>query len=410
MTDGLPIRRNMILLAAAMAVNSATLQLVAALASLTFVLVTGIEMLLGLGPAIYLGSAAVGAMVSGRAMDRHGRIPVLAAGFALQAVGTGMTVVGLRADSSLAVVAGFALSGVAGGTTQLIRTAAGDMHPPERRARGIAWVLFGAVFGAILGPAVYSPILAGRELDAEALTLPWLAAGALAIVGMAVVLTVRPDPKRIAELIDARPGGEPAPAAAPLREIIRRPGAIPAVIAGLTSFAVMVSVMNLSGYVVVEHRHHAEHLVFPIIGAHVLGMYLLVPIVGALVDRIGRPVSMAGGLAVMSVSCAGLAWLDGVGAIGVLLFGLGLGWNISFVAATAQLADVSLPGERGKLMGANDLVASAAGAVLVLLGGYVLDEVGVYALAAGMAAIAVLPIVPVLTHGRRLPRPVAETP
>jgi MFS family permease len=112
----------------------------------------------------------------------------------------------------------------------------------------------------------------------------------------------------------------------------------------------------------------------------------------------------------MSVSCAGLAWLDGVGAIGVLLFGLGLGWNISFVAATAQLADVSLPGERGKLMGANDLVASAAGAVLVLLGGFVLDEVGVYALAAGMAAIAVLPIVPVLTHGRRLPRPVAETP
>ena len=408
MTEGLPIRRNMVLLASAMAVNSATLQLVAALASITFVLVTGVEVLLGLGPAIYLSFAAVGAMVSGRMMDRHGRIPVLATGFAFQAVGTALTVVGLRADSSLAVVAGFALSGVAGGTTQLIRTAAGDMHPPERRARGIAWVLFGAVFGAILGPAVYSPILAGRELDAEAMTLPWLAAGALALVGMAIVMAVRPDPKRIAELIHAGHTGEPLPAAAPLREIVRRPGAIPAIVAGLTSFAVMVSVMNLSGYVVVEHRHHAEHLVFPIIGAHVLGMYLLVPVVGALIDRIGRAPSMAGGLVLVSVSCAGLAWLDGVVAIGVLLFGLGLGWNVSFVAATAQLADVTLPGERGKLMGANDLVAAGAGAVLVLLGGYVLDEVGVYALAAGTAAIALLPIVPVLAAGRP-PRPVAET-
>ena len=37
-----------------MAVYSAVLQLVAAVSSLTFVLVTGVEGLLGLGPAIFL--------------------------------------------------------------------------------------------------------------------------------------------------------------------------------------------------------------------------------------------------------------------------------------------------------------------------------------------------------------------
>ena len=40
------------------------------------------------------------------------------------------------------------------------------MYPPERRARGISFVLFGAVFGAILGPAVFSPLFAGQDLDA----------------------------------------------------------------------------------------------------------------------------------------------------------------------------------------------------------------------------------------------------
>ena len=50
----LPIRRNTLILASAMAVYSAVLQLVAAVSSLTFVLVTGVEGLLGLGPAIFL--------------------------------------------------------------------------------------------------------------------------------------------------------------------------------------------------------------------------------------------------------------------------------------------------------------------------------------------------------------------
>ena len=67
-----------------------------------------------------------------------------------------------------------------------------------------------------------------------------------------------------------------------------RPGVRPAMLAALASFGVMVSVMNLSGYVVVEHHHHAQSDVFPIIGAHVLGMYALVLVVGTLIDRIGR--------------------------------------------------------------------------------------------------------------------------
>ncbi len=77
MTGELPIRRNTVLLAAAMAVNSAMLQLVAAVASLTFVLVSGVERLLGLGPAIFLVTAALTALPAGRAMDRDGRIPIL---------------------------------------------------------------------------------------------------------------------------------------------------------------------------------------------------------------------------------------------------------------------------------------------------------------------------------------------
>jgi hypothetical protein len=61
-TAELPIRRNTILLASTMAVFSAVVQLVAAVSSITFVLVTGVEGLLGLGPAIFLTASALTAV------------------------------------------------------------------------------------------------------------------------------------------------------------------------------------------------------------------------------------------------------------------------------------------------------------------------------------------------------------
>ena len=64
-------------------------------------------------------------------------------------------------------------------------------------------------------------------------------------------------------------------------------------------------------------------------------------------------------------------------ATALALFGLGLGWNLSFVAATAQLADCTMPWERGKLLGFNDLLSGMTGASLALLGGYALTVIGV---------------------------------
>ena len=395
----LPIRRNTVLLAGIMAVNSAVLQLVAAVSSLTFVLVTGFEKLLGLGPAIFLTASALSSFPAGRAMDRFGRVPIIIVGFALGSIGCVLTALGTATEQAVPVIAGFALVGASGGVALLIRTAAGDMYPPERRARGIAYVLSGAVFGAILGPAVFSPLFSGKdELDASILTIPWLVAGGVSLVALGLALFVRPDPQRIGELISGQDVAASVPAA-PIREMIRRPGVIPALIAGFASMGVMVSVMNLTGYVVVDHRHHAQHLIFPIIGAHVLGMYALVLFVGPLIDRIGRIRAITGGLVIMAVSCAGIQWLEGVAATALLLFLLGLGWNISFVASTAQLADRASPAERGKLLGFNDLGSALLGASLALLGGVALEALGVAAFALGAAAIVVLPVIWIWRQG-----------
>jgi len=404
-----PVRRNTILLAATLTCLSGMVQLAVAVATITLVLVTGIEGILGLGPAIFLLAAALAALPAGRLMDRIGRVPVLAGGACAGIAGCSVTALGCELESAVLVVVGFALVGVASGTVLLARAAAADMYPPARRARGISFVLFGSLFGAALGPLVFRPLFAGKELDSEALVVPWLAAGGIMAVGLVLVLFVRPDPRTIALAMSGAPSG-PEPEggpqrAAPLREILRRPGVPTALVAALVSFAGMVSIMNLTGYIVVDHGHHQSD-VFTVISLHIVGMYALVLVIGELVDRVGRRPAQVAGLLLMALSTLGLVWFESIAWTSVSLFGLGLGWNLSYVAAASELADLALPGERGKLIGFSDLLSSVTGASLALLGGVAITEVGIAALALGGTAFVALPALWILLQSAAGARPV----
>ena len=352
----LPIRRNTVLLASALAANSAMLQLSAAVASLTLVLVARRARAARARPGDRARRGrARGA--PGRPGDGPHRAHPGARRRVLRRRG-GLRAGGGRQRARLGaiVLLGLVAVGAASGTALLARTAAGDMYPPERRAHGIALVLFGAVFGAILGPLVFSPLLAGRDFDGDALAPLWLAAGAFMLVGLALVLAVRPDPRRIAAALARAAAREdperPAdPPAAPLRELLRPPGRDPGAARRAGELRRMVGVMTLTGAVVVDHFHHAAHHVFPIIGAHVVGMYALVIVVGDLIDRIGRTTSLAGGLLLMArvgvePAVGHERARDGRGAVRARprvepLVRRGDG----------ELADRTEPWERGKLLG-----------------------------------------------------------
>jgi MFS family permease len=210
------------------------------------------------------------------------------------------------------------------------------------------------------------------------------------VAGLVVAFFVRPDPKTISARYPT--GLDDSLPAAPLREIVRRPGVAAALVAGVASFAVMASVMNLAGYVAVG-RGHNEGDVFTMISVHIVGMFGLVLVVGDLIDRFGRRQALVGGLALMAASNAALAWFGGVGGMSLALLGLGLGWNLSYVAATTQLVALTAPAERGRLVGFSDLLSGSVAAGLALLGGLVYSGGGAAALALAAAGLAFLPAV-----------------
>jgi MFS family permease len=403
------IRRNTIFLSLCLVTLSGVLQLAVAVATITLVLVTGIESILGLGPAIFLTAGALAALPAGRLMDRIGRVPVIAGGFVTGAVGCALTALGCLVDSAPLVIFGFIGVGAMNGGVLLARTAAADMYPPDRKARAISYVLFGALFGAALGPLVFRPLFAGKDFELDTLVIPWFAASAMALVGLILALNIRPDPRTIA--LELQSGGGPAAEqvtgpAEPLDVILRRPGVPSAVIAAVASFAVMASVMNLTGYIVVGH-HHAQADVFTVISLHIVGMYALVLVIGALVDQVGRRPTLLWGLAIMAVSTVLLGFVQSIAWTSLSLFLLGLGWNLSYIAATAELVTYARPVERGKLVGFTDLSAGLLAAALALLGGAAYTEWGVVAVSVGATLAVVVPAAAIL-FARRPPAVVPE--
>jgi predicted MFS family arabinose efflux permease len=233
-------------------------------------------------------------------------------------------------------------------------------------------------------------MFSGQELTADDLVVPWLAAALFTLVGFLISFGVRPDPKELSQVY-AVDESAPEPAA-PLAEILRRPSVGTAMLAAVASFAVMVGVMNLAGYVAVgRHHHHGD--VFTIISAHIVGMYGLVLFVGDLVDRIGRRRALVGGLAIMAASNVAFAEVGGILGMSVSLFGLGLGWCLSYVAATTELVALAAPSERGRLVGFSDLVASLTGAALALAGGVLYSDAGAFPLGIAAAVLAAAPAI-----------------
>jgi MFS family permease len=396
------IRRNTILLSLCLVTLSGVIQLAVAVATITLVLVTGIESILGLGPAIFLTAGALAALPAGRLMDRVGRVPVIAGGFVIGSAGCALTALGCLADSAPLVIFGFIGVGAMNGGVLLARTAAADMYPPDRKARAISYVLFGALFGAAMGPLVFRPLFAGKDFELDTLVVPWFVASAMALVGLILALNIRPDPRTIAlELGSGVDESRELAPAAPLGEILRRPGVPSAVIAALASFAVMAGVMNLTGYIVVGH-HHAQADVFTVISLHIVGMYALVLVIGALVDRVGRRPTLLWGLAIMASSTVLLGFVQSIAWTSLSLFLLGLGWNLSYISATAELVTHATPVERGKLVGFTDLAAGLLAAALALLGGAAYTEWGVVAVAVGATLAVIVPAAAIL-FARRPP-------
>ena len=356
--------------------------------------------------------AALFAVPAADIVQRRGRRPSLALGYALAAVGA-LLVVGAAVRGSIPLLfLGLFLFGCASAANYQSRYAAVDLAPDAVRGRHLSLVVWGTTIGAVIGPTLAAP--AGAALaryGVPTMAGPYVFSAVLfGLTALVLLLLLRPDPAVVARALagaaagatgSARPGG--VRAAVPV--VLARPAARLGVGAMAIGHVVMVGVMTMTPVHIRSAGHDAAHtlrIVGFVLSAHVAGMFAFAPLFGWLTDRLGRRPVVALGLGLLLAACAvaGTAAHESARLTAGMLL-LGLGWSAAMVAGSTLLSE-GVPAElRPAAQGLSDLTMGLAGAMAGALSGVVVESLG-YPTLTLLAAVATMPLVVLLL--RSLPQ------
>lgn len=292
--------------------------------------ISGKESLAGLGTTFQVLGGALLAIPTARIMARRGRGTGLQVALGLALLGTVLIVISAVVRSFPLLLLGMMLFG--GGTTanSQSRYAAADLAPPERRGRDLSMVVWATTIGSVVGPNLVGP---GKAL-AGIMNLPQLVGTfVFSIAGFAAAMPVirtflHPDP-----LLTAR-----ASAAASVPADVVGVGTVPVtgakrdedgsigrglqVVRSNATAAIAIAIVALGHFVMVsvmvmtpihmKHGHAELEVIGFVISMHIAGMFVLSPLVGWAVDRLGAPIVAGFG---------GFVLIGAVGTVGQRLVG-----------------------------------------------------------------------------------------
>ena len=359
--------------------------------------ITGSAALAGVPGATATLGTAVGTSLLSRNVARRGRRPGLAAGYAIAVIGSILGILGLTGDSLPLLLIGMALLGLGNASSHLARYTAAEMFPEDRRGRALGTVVWAATIGSVLGPALLQPSGSiAIDLGRSELVGGFLVSVVFMGIALALyLLALRPDPATLA-LDRAEPTGAPPVGLGPA---FRLPVIRVALIAMIAGQVVMVMIMTSTP---LHIHHHGSDLgiVGLVMSAHTLGMFALSPLTGRLTDRWGGYRVILGGMALLGISALGAAYgpNESTAVLVVVLFVLGYGWNLAFVAGSSMLTVGVGVDVRSRLQGRVDSLTWTAGALASVSSGVIYQASDYRAISVIGLLLLVLPVVVVLRH------------
>ncbi|MCK1357486.1 MFS transporter [Bradyrhizobium sp. 199] len=361
--DDARARANVVRLAAAQALTGANSAVIFATGSIVGATLAPDMSLATVPLSMYVVGLAAGTLPTGAISRRFGRRWAFV-------IGTGCGVITgvlgsfaiLHGSFALFCIATF-LGGLYGSVAQSYRFAAADGASAAYRPKAVSWVMAGGVFAGVLGPQlvqwtmdVWQPYL---------FAFSFLVQAAVALVAMGIVAGVdmpRPAP---ADLHGGRP----------LLTIVTQPRFIAAALCGIISYPMMNLVMTSAPLAMKMCGLSVSDSNFGI-QWHIVAMYGPSFFTGALIARFGAPKIVAAGL-LLEAGAAGIG-LSGLTAMHfwATLVVLGVGWNFSFIGASALVLETHRPQERNKVQAFNDFLVFGMMAIGSFSSGQLLANYG----------------------------------
>lgn len=361
--DDVRVRANVVRLAAAQALTGANSAVIFATGSIVGATLAPDMSLATVPLSMYVVGLAAGTLPTGAISRRFGRRWAFVIGTGL---GTLTGLIGslaiLRASFALFCLATF-LGGLYGSVAQSYRFAAADGASVAYRPKAVSWVMAGGVFAGVLGPQlvqwtmdIWSPYL---------FAFSFLVQAAVALVAMGIVAGVDMPKPAPADLHGGRP----------LLTIVTQPRFIAAALCGVISYPMMNLVMTSAPLAMKMCGLSLSDSNFGI-QWHIVAMYGPSFFTGALIARFGAPKIVAAGL--LLEAGAATIGLSGITAMHfwATLIVLGVGWNFSFIGASALVLETHRPQERNKVQAFNDFLVFGMMAIGSFSSGQLLANYG----------------------------------
>jgi predicted MFS family arabinose efflux permease len=293
-------------------------------------------------------------------MKRHGRRAGFVLGAALGVVGGLVGTLAIVAHSFALLLAGTFLLGVYSAFGQYYRFAAADAAPPDWKSRAVSLTLAGGVVGGFIGPALgrYTRDLVQPQFAASYAVLAVLALGSLAMV-----MRLR---------FQAQSAEERRSATRPIREILRQPPVVVAIVASAVGYGVMNLLMAATPLAMDLCCGHPFAAATFVLQWHTIGMFLPSFFTGALIKRAGVLNVLLSGAALL-FACVGIA-MHGLSVMHFwwALTLLGVGWNFLYIGGTTLLTEAHDPAEKAAVQGVNDFIVYVVMATTALASGVVI--------------------------------------
>lgn len=341
--DDTVAKANVRRLAAAQALTGANAAVVFATGSIVGATLAPSISLATLPLSIYMLGLAAGTLPTGMISQAYGRRAAFIAGTGCGALcGLIAAVAILYGSFSLFCFATF-LGGIYGAVSQSYRFAATDSASVAYRPKAISWVMAGGVFAGFLGPQLvqwtmdfWPPYL---------FAVSFLVQAVVALIAMAVLAGVNAPKPAPAQMSGGRP----------LTEIIRQPRFIAAVICGAVSYTGMNFLMTSAPLAMKFCGLSLSDSNFGI-QWHIVAMFGPSFFTGSLIARFGAAKVAVAGL--LLEAAAAVVGLSGITAMHfwIGLFVVGVGWNFSFVGASALIVATHGPQEGKKVQAFNDFI------------------------------------------------------
>lgn len=338
--------------------------------------------------AYVLGSAIASAPAA-LSMRRLGRRVGFMTGAGIGAIGALLAATAITAGAFWLFVGTMSLLGVASAFAQQYRFAAADAAEPSFKARAIAWVMLGGVFTGVLGPQV--------AIHARGLTPNVPFAGPFYVmVGLFVLAAIL-----LSQLVVPAPVTREAQVGRgrSVWAVLSQPRFFVAVLISVASFTPMTFVMTATPLAMIGHDHTQSSAQIAI-QWHVIAMYAPSFLTGHLISRFGRTTMAAAGMLVMAAAVTLALSGDGLLQFWGALILLGIGWNFSFISATAMVATLYRPDEAFRVQALSEFLLFSIVAAASFSSGRVLASSGWHSVNALVYPIIVIGLTLVAIQAR----------